>query len=294
MARSTLVCRDSKNRVTTASGGQPLRLASDSLPALEVPAHSRDKEYYFETFIRMFSRGMKRRWTYRTYIDLFCGPGKCVVEETGEEFSGSALVAATVPDPFTHYFFGDLSATSLSALKKRLDVLGLKASIWTEAGDANVLAPRVHKILPGGRSLDLAVIDPWGWEFSFDSIRRLTEGRQMDLILMFSDGNIRRFWQNDAVLDKFAGFVGGRGFADRLRRDMETRNPQVIRNVLNYFRENLLTIGYEYVDDHTAMTNSKNRVQYHLVFASRHQKGLEFWQKARVRTRTGKRLLPGF
>src|SRR5689334_2765107 len=48
----------------------------------------------------------KRPKVERWYIDLFAGPGRNVVEETGEEFAGSAIRAlsmSAIKDPSVHF-----------------------------------------------------------------------------------------------------------------------------------------------------------------------------------------------
>ncbi|MFW6126215.1 MAG: hypothetical protein ACOC58_03835 [Chloroflexota bacterium] len=62
-------------------------------------AWAKDKLYYIERYCHIFNTGMKERWSTGSYIDLFAEPGKCVVEETGEEFDGSPLVSLTCSPP---------------------------------------------------------------------------------------------------------------------------------------------------------------------------------------------------
>ncbi|MFZ5800074.1 MAG: hypothetical protein ACOY3D_01685 [Candidatus Omnitrophota bacterium] len=52
------------------------------------------KYYYLKRYLDIFSKGMKNKWQGNlTYIDLFAGPGRCLVESLNQEEDGSPLIA---------------------------------------------------------------------------------------------------------------------------------------------------------------------------------------------------------
>ena len=70
-----------------------LVIASDNHLAIKIGSWAREKLLYLNNICDIFNMGMKNLWAVRTYIDLFAGPGICVIEKTGEEIFGSPLIA---------------------------------------------------------------------------------------------------------------------------------------------------------------------------------------------------------
>lgn len=52
---------------------------------------SEDKIRHFKFYTRMFSTGMKNKWPKLYYLDLFSGPGKCIIRENLKEINGTCL-----------------------------------------------------------------------------------------------------------------------------------------------------------------------------------------------------------
>jgi len=80
-----------------------LTTASDGLPARCVGQWSKDKCYYIGRYAAIFSAGMKDKFPKRDYIDLFAGPGRCVLSDDSGEFDGSPILALNTKVPFTTY-----------------------------------------------------------------------------------------------------------------------------------------------------------------------------------------------
>lgn len=76
-----------------------------------------------------------------------------------------------------------------------LGMRGRRPRPLVQRGDANELAGQLHDAVRGlgPNTLSLAFIDPPGTQFRFESIRRLSEGLPMDLLINFPLGmNINR------------------------------------------------------------------------------------------------------
>jgi three-Cys-motif partner protein len=78
-----------------------------------------------------------------TYIDLFCGSGRCFVRDTNEKIDGSPLVAFKSArdggEPFSEIHIADLEEENVAAAEKRMaDVGGIAA---TNVGKAEDIAP---------------------------------------------------------------------------------------------------------------------------------------------------------
>ena len=59
------------------------QLGSDGLVARDSGVWAKEKLYYLEHYLDIFSVGMNKKWAGKLYyVDLFAGPGKCRIRET--------------------------------------------------------------------------------------------------------------------------------------------------------------------------------------------------------------------
>src|SRR6266568_1499908 len=69
----------------------------DGLPLRDSGSWIAEKHEKLTYYAQMFATGMKPtekkpdHWRHRIYLELFSGPGKCLVRETGKEELGSPL-----------------------------------------------------------------------------------------------------------------------------------------------------------------------------------------------------------
>jgi three-Cys-motif partner protein len=93
---------------------------NDDLLARKSGAWAKDKLFFLQKYISAFETSMKGKpWRRRIYIDLFSGPGKCTTRENSEYFLGSPLISLTTQYPFTDYYFVDMDADNIHALRTR-------------------------------------------------------------------------------------------------------------------------------------------------------------------------------
>ncbi len=94
-------------------------LGSDGLPARDSGAWAKEKLYYLEHYLDIFSVGMGKKWKGKLYyVDLFAGPGRCRIPETQEEFDGSPLIALKFN--FAKYVFFESDPSCFKALETRI------------------------------------------------------------------------------------------------------------------------------------------------------------------------------
>jgi three-Cys-motif partner protein len=276
--------------MSTKTRGQGFVSASDGLPSLEVAAHAKEKEFVVERIVSIFNAGMQNKWDCRYYVDPFAGPGVCRIRETITEIDGSPMLAAKSKSKFTDYYLGDNNPDCLTALEQRISglVLPEKTSVRYYKGDADTSVSRMIQDLPPARSsLGLAVFDPWGWDFSFDTIGNLAESRRIDLIVNFPIGFIKRNWKKELPqLDKF---MHGVGYKEPFLAAMRGLTPgeKPARVLLDAYAHELHNIGYRYVKDNVVVDNSKHTTLYCLLFASKHERGADFWDKVTQRKESG-------
>ena len=136
---------------------------------------AKEKLHYIQRYCYIFNMGMKDKWSTRTYIDLFSGPGKCVIEGTGKEFDGSPLIALQCKVPFTYYFFNDINPSSIASLRNRASPFKSVKINYFNMDCNSVIDHLLPKLPSSSFSLDVCFIDPTNWQIKFDSIQRLTK-----------------------------------------------------------------------------------------------------------------------
>lgn len=261
----------------------------DGLPARCVGPWSRDKLYYVARYLNLFSRAMHKSFPVRHYLDLFAGPGRCVLDDESGEIEGSPLVALSLAQRFTRYHFVDADPTAVLALRQRVARLGWREpDVQLYQEDANEVVSRLARAVPSS-ALSVVVIDPTGLDFRFDSLRTLTRGRRMDLIYMFPEGmaakrNFQRFLQQEhSALDDVLGTRDWRAtVAPHLRRTLDPQAywDQVGRPLVQTLQNQLAGLGYQSIhlgSEIIAVRNRTNVPLYYLVFASKHALGHRFW-----------------
>lgn len=276
--------------VSARARGQGFVTASDGLPALEVADHAKEKEFVIERIVDIFNSGMQKQWGRRYYIDPFTGPGVCRIKGTATEIHGSPMIAANSRFKFTDYFLGDESAEALTALEQRISSESItgKTNVHFYQDDADTAVRRMLRELPPARSsLGLAVFDPWGWDFSFQTMADLTESRRIDLIINFPIGYIKRNW--DKELPRLDRFMNGASYKQPFLDAMSGATPgeKPARVLLDAYAHELNKIGYLYVKDNVFVANSKQTTLYCLLFASKHSRGADFWDKVTQRKESG-------
>ncbi len=77
----------------------------DRLPVRNVGSWTEDKLWFWNRYIDIATSAMVGHPAWPNglvYVDLFAGPGVCVVRDTNRRIPGSAVIAANAPKPFRH------------------------------------------------------------------------------------------------------------------------------------------------------------------------------------------------
>ena len=222
---------------------------------------------------------MKNLWRIRAYVDLFAGSGRCVDEDTGDEFDGSALRA--LARSFTHLAFNDVNENLIGALRKRQERLFPGAPVAYSALHCDDAAGQIAQELPDG-ALTLAFIDPWAYEISFDGLASLASRSSTDLIVTFHAAGMRRNVDRESIIDDFLD--------DKSWRETHQKNPVDVSNPLTallidtYRRRLEERLAYTQFGEPAIIGNT-----FYLLFASRHPRGLDFWEKSIAKLPSGQR-----
>src|ERR1019366_2339212 len=79
---------------------------SDGLPARPSGPWIETKHKLLTYYAQLFASGMKFKWKSRVYLELFSGPGKCLIRDTGKEDLGSPL--KVIGHEFTKFIFTEM------------------------------------------------------------------------------------------------------------------------------------------------------------------------------------------
>ena len=257
-------------------------LGNDGLPVRDSGIWVKQKLYYLGRYLKIFSVGMKNKWSGRLYyVDLFAGPGRCRIRATQEEIDGSPLVAL-LGFNFAEYFFFEADHAYFEALDTRAKKRAPDKyeNVRMIPGDCNDTIERAG--LPS-EGLGLAFIDSTGIsQISFETLRRLTAGRQIDLIINFPEGmgirmNLHQYTQTET--NALTCFMGSARWKERYQQSL-TSFDQVCTEIAEEYLDNLGSLGYLAVDsDWIPVRTDQNTLLYYLLFASKNPRGNEFWRK---------------
>jgi three-Cys-motif partner protein len=242
-----------------------------------VGAWAREKHDFLRRYIDA-TREVRRKYVEggaqggAAFVDVFAGPGRARIRDRGEFVDGSPLIALRHAEaPFTRAVLCDLERENVSALHARTASFGGRAAIVE--GDCNKRIDEIVRAIPT-YGLNLALIDPFGVRaLHFEVIKRLAAFARMDILLHFPTNTIKRNLHEPKFHDRVDQFFGTKAWRGRI-----TEASDVVQ-LIDVLREQLRPLGYTDVKlNSMPIKNDMNNVLYHLVFASKHDKGDAIWQ----------------
>lgn len=241
-------------------------------------------------YIEIFSTGMKEKWQKRVYIDLYSGPGCARIRTTKRILKGSPLLALSVTTPFDKYIFCELVEESLNALKGRIETRYPNVDASYVRGDCNVnvaeILTKIPMHSPQQKVLSFCFVDPFSLELQFETISSLATKFMDFLVLLALDMDANRNIENyvrtsNKKIDLFLGISDWRERWSKYKIDL---SDSFQRFLAEEFEKQMLSLGYEKSAKGNTIqvrTQDQNLPLYHLAFFSRHQRGYDFWNKAR-------------
>lgn len=264
------------------------QLDVDGLPASEVGAWTDEKHERLRRYVDS-SHGARRRFKSRSYVDLYCGPGRSWVRETGAFIDGSPLVAfdsaAKHRDQFTEILISDARPEYLAAAERRLQTRGAKVRSFS--GEANAIINQVIASLDP-RGLHFAFLDPYNLgDLPFSVIEKLASVKRMDLLIHVSAMDLKRDLHNYILPD---GPKDLDNFAPGWRNHVNTKRRQDIvrQEIFDYWRSLIKNLGTSPNDCIEVVENSKGADLYWLVFVARHALAHKLWQAVSNVSRQGR------
>ena len=270
-------------------------LDDDGLYLPVVGAWAEEKYRLIAGYAQMFSSAMRNKWDVRVYLDLFAAAGRARIKDTDRIVATSASLAVGVRDPFDAYVFCEIDQRCIEALKQRVrrDTPAIRATFI--AGDCNTRTEEILRAIPSpsrGRSvLSFCVVDPCKMrDLQFSTIQALAE-RFVDffvLIPSYMDAHRNLEPYNRPGNSVVADLLGNPHWRDRWSTRHTEAGPRDFGAfVVDNFGLARRNLGFQYGGpDDTVPVLDKHLLLYHLAFFSRHERGRDFWRRAK-RSGTG-------
>src|SRR5690606_28563280 len=271
----------------------------DGLTMRESQDYAKDKLTILRGYISRFTTSMRNKlWRALYFIDLQAGPGKNIFDPSKDVMLGSPLIALETRYSFTQYRFVELNPANFQALQKRVDVSPQKERVTLFNGDCNYVVDDIvneikeldSRFIDGKwPSLNLAFLDPEGLELQWQTVEKLGGINRMDLIINFSTSGFTRNAQqmfeaeHATKLDQFFGTHEWRSVYQQVANKDATH---IRRVMLDYYKQRLTALGYifnferDILPDEKTFLNRRGAQVYTLMFASKHDLGIKFWNDA--------------
>jgi three-Cys-motif partner protein len=278
-------------------------LGSDEQPVQCVGVWAEDKYYFLKRYLNA-SREARRKFSDRgnaVFIDLFSGPGHCIIREKKTEITSGGFRATELNEaPFNEYIFCDIDENNIEAFRQRTQQ---KKDCIFYTGDSNkTIESIVSHLKKKDYCYHFAYIDPFAPEnLNFSTLKALAQFKHMDMLIHFPIGTIHRNLDNwmsrtNTILDNFLGTDVWRDRIKDARKNIKHNDYNVLTDV---FKEQLKSIGYREEGlkssnelPAVSVKNTRNVSLYILILASKHELGQRIWNSIIKIDSKGQRSLP--
>lgn len=255
----------------------------DGLPAEEVGPWAKEKQEYLCRYVDI-SRAARKKYLAplgrggATYIDLFCGPGRSRIRDSGEWIDGSPVAAwkksVEGGAPFSKVIIADIDSVRLDAAADRLTKLGAPVvKIHGAAKDTAFRALQSAAVY----GLNFAFLDPYSiGALDFGMFRTLSRLTRIDILAHISKMDFQRNLPGNISeeQDEFENFAPGWREAVNLNQP----HPHVRREVFEYWREKVAETGIDTSKDTKLITGTRGQHLYWLLLAAKHELAHAFWK----------------
>jgi len=255
-------------------------LDEQGLPVENVGPWASDKLKIVTDYIQA-SGAARRRYlnTGAAYIDVFCGPGRSKIRDTGQFIDGSPVAAFQKAKsslaPFTSINISDADPELLAAAETRLKALG--APVNGTPGPASAAMPQIVRGLDSS-GLHFAFLDPHNLgTLSFDLFEHLAKLKRIDIIVHVSLSDLQRNVDRytSAAHDQFDKFSPG--WRDHVGTDM---NQVALRgSIIQYWSDKVMKLGLPRAEHCELIKGTQGQRLYWLILLARHELAHKLWSK---------------
>jgi three-Cys-motif partner protein len=237
-------------------------------------------------YCEIFNKGIKNKFSNRVYIDLFAGAGYAPIKGKNKILKSSALIALSIPTPFTRYIFCEFDAEKIEALRSRVKRDHSDKDVVFIPGDSNQNVTRVIDEVKklGPSTISFCFVDPFSLNLHFNTIEKLSRIGKVDfLILLALMMDAKRNFHNyiseeSRVIDLFINKTNWRAAFEQ----KEVRKEDFIKFLAKSYDENMSRLGYNVKNEGLKPrvdADEFNLALYYLAFYSKHSLGNKFFSE---------------
>ena len=250
------------------------------------------KHFILKRYLSRFGRiVLLSNWKSVTYVDCFSGPWNSHTDDLSDTSFAIALAELRGirnqcrergRDVKLRCFFLEREREPYSKLKAYADQVD-DAQVATRHADLQgSVGEIVSFVQQGGRdTFPFIFIDPTGWTgFAMDTITPLLRLEPGEVLVNLMTKDIRRFieWPQEQTQESFDRLFGRPGVKAKVAGlQGQDRDDAVV----DEYRESVRQFGgFRYVCPAIVLHPDQDRTHFHLVYASRHRKGVEVFKEA--------------
>jgi three-Cys-motif partner protein len=266
----------------------------DGLPAEEVGIWALQKHEFLRRYLDI-SRGVRQKFlgpfkAGATFVDLFCGPGRARIRETGQWIDGSAVAGWKIGQEgnaaFSEILVSDIDETCRRACVERLRRLGAPVR---ELSGAAVEAAQEAKHTVNRYGLHFAFLDPFNLgQLNFSLIEVLSQIKRIDMLIHVSAMDLQRNLERNIAVPGGAFDTFAPGWRQTV--NVNTSQVEIRRQVVEYWRDQVSQLGVGTSNEMRLITGEKNQRLYWLLLAARHELAQKFWSVAANMEKQGRLL----
>lgn len=263
-----------------------IEVLPDELHTPTVRQWSLEKYKLVGSYCEIFTNGMKNIWDQLIYIDLFAGAGYSKIKETGKVYRNSALLAMSIPHPFTKYILCEQDAEKFQALEARVKRDFSHLEFELIKGDSNQNINEVIRAIPsfkkGNTLLPFCFVDPYSLNLSFSTIKSLGS-RLMDFLIlqalhMDANRNFESYIKDENT--RIAEYLGISNWRELFEKEGVKYRNDFVKFLADQYQEQMNRLGYQKAKlMHQIRSNEKNLPLYYLSFYSKNPRGIDFFRK---------------
>jgi three-Cys-motif partner protein len=265
----------------------------DNLYTPTVREWSLEKYKLVGSYCDIFTNGMKFKWNQLVYVDLFAGAGYAKIKETNKTYLNSALLAMSIPSPFSKYILCEQDEERFEALSARVNRDFGHLNCELIKGDSNKNVDKVIKALPpfgkGNTRLPFCFVDPYSLNLNFSTIKALGQTLMDFLILqalhMDANRNFETYLNDENT--KIAEYLGIANWRELFEKEGRVYRKDFVKFLADQYQEQMKKLGYQNAKHmHQIRSNEKNLPLYYLAFYSKHPTGEKFFKEVQKRVKT--------
>jgi three-Cys-motif partner protein len=267
-----------------------IEVTADGQHTPTVRQWSLEKYKLVGSYCDIFTSGMKNKWDQLVYIDLFAGAGYAKIKETGKIYKNSALLAMSIPSPFTKYILCEQDDERFEALETRVKRDFSHLNYELIKGDSNLNFSKVVNAIPkfkkGNTLLPFCFVDPYSLNLNFATIKSLSSGLMDFLILqalhMDANRNFELYIKDENT--RISEYLGIANWRELFEKDGAKYRSDFVKFLADQYQDQMGKLGYQKAKHmHQIRSNEKNLPLYYLSFYSKNPRGVDFFKKVQQR-----------